>query len=152
MYKRIMAAIDDSFATSEVLNVAVEMARLNGAKLAICHAVDESILAQHEASVILNKVASSVGQVSKNLKRDAAVFVDEAARIARGAGVDAEIKIVASGNGHVADMLAAAAAEWQADLLVVGAHGRSVEHFFVGSVAEKLASRAQTSLLLVRGA
>ena len=78
-------------------------------------------------------------------------FVNKAAEIARAAGIDVETKIVESEVGHIAEMLADAAAEWQADLLVVGTHGRrGVERFFVGSVAENLVSRATMSLLLIR--
>ncbi|MEI7429423.1 MAG: universal stress protein [Betaproteobacteria bacterium] len=149
MYKRIMVAIDDSFATSKVLDSAIESARQHGAKLAICHAIDETIFAQREAAIMLS---SSVGQVTRNLKESAREFVDLAAEKARKAGVEVETLIVESELGHVAEMLAQASAEWQADLLVVGTHGRrGVERFFVGSVAEKLVSKASTSLLLVRG-
>ena len=149
MYKRIMVAIDDSFATSKVLDSAIESARQHGAKLAICHAIDETIFAQREAAVMLS---SSVGKVTLNLKESAQVFVDQAAETARKAGIEVETLIVESELGHVAEMLADASAKWQADLLVVGTHGRrGVERFFVGSVAEKLVSKANTSLLLVRG-
>jgi nucleotide-binding universal stress UspA family protein len=49
-------------------------------------------------------------------------------------------------------MLAEASSEWNADLLIVGTHGRrGVERFFVGSVAERLVRKAETSLLLIRG-
>ena len=149
MYKRIMVAIDDSFATSKVLDSAIESARQHGAKLAICHAIDETIFAQREAAIMLS---SSVGKVALNLKESAQVFVDQAAETARKAGIEVETLIVESELGHVAEMLADASAKWQADLLVVGTHGRrGVERFFVGSVAEKLVSKANASLLLVRG-
>ena len=62
-----------------------------------------------------------------------------------------ESKLVESEEKHVSDMLIEAASEWQADLLVVGTHGRrGIERFFVGSVAERLVRKGQTSLLLVR--
>lgn len=148
MYKRIMVAIDDSFATSKVLDSAIESARQHGAKLAICHALDETIFAQREAAIMLSK---SVGQVTLNLKESAQEFVDKAADIARAAGVEVETLIIESEHGHVADMLANAAADWRADLLIVGTHSRrGIERFFVGSVAEQLVRKAKTSLLLIR--
>lgn len=148
MYKRIMVAIDDSFATSKVLGSAIESARQHGAKLAICHALDETIFSQREAAIMLSK---SVEQVTLNLKESAQEFIGKAADIARAAGVDVETIIVESELGHVADMLADAAAQWQADLLVVGTHSRrGIERLFVGSVAEQLVCKATTSLLLIR--
>lgn len=148
MYTRIMAAIDDSFATSKVLNTAVELARQFGAKLAICHALDERILSRHEPDVLL---PSSFGQVQVNLRSGAQEFLRKAADVARAAGIDAEIRLIESEESQVAGMLTRAAAEWQADLLLVGTHSRrGVERFFVGSVAEQVVRKATTSLLLVR--
>jgi nucleotide-binding universal stress UspA family protein len=79
-------------------------------------------------------------------------FLGKAAETARAAGVEVETKLIESEQKHVSDMLAEAAAEWKADLLIVGTHGRrGMERFFVGSVAERLVRKAETSLLLVRG-
>jgi nucleotide-binding universal stress UspA family protein len=148
MYTRIMAAIDDSFATGDVLETAITLAQRFGAKLAICHALDERILSRHEPDVML---PSSFGQVQVNLRTGAREFLEKAAEVARKAGVDVEIRLVESEESQVAEMLAGDASEWQADLLVVGSHGRrGVERFFVGSVAERLVNKASTSLLLVR--
>ena len=148
MYTRIMAAIDDSFATSKVLDTAIEMAKKFGAKLAICHALDETIFAQGTAATWLS---NSVSQVESTLRDSALVFVDEAAKVARAAGLEVEVRLVESEQAHVAEMLANATSEWQADLLVAGTHGRrGVDRFFVGSVAEQLVRKARTSLLLVR--
>jgi len=148
MYTRIMAAIDDSFATSKVLDAAIEMAQKFDAKLAICHALDVTIFAQGTAATWLS---NGVSQIESSLRDSALVFVDEAAKVARAAGLDVEIKLVESEQTHVAEMLADASTEWQADLLVAGTHGRrGVDRFFVGSVAEQLVRKARTSLLLVR--
>lgn len=149
MYKRIMVAVDESFMTGKVLDNAIELARLSGAKLAICHAVDETIFAHREVEMMLS---NSVGKAEYRLRLGAQGFLGKAAETARAAGVEAEIRLIESETRHVSDMLADAAAEWQADLLVVGTHGRrGMERFFVGSVAERLVRKAGTSLLLVRG-
>ena len=148
MYQRIMVAIDDGFATGKVLETAIAMAQKFGAKLAICHALDERILSRHEPDVML---PSSFGQVRVNLRSGAHEFLDKAAEVAKNAGVEAEIRLIESDENQVAEMLANAASEWQADLLVVGSHGhRGVERFFVGSVGEQLSRKTRTSLLLVR--
>ncbi len=148
MYTRIMAAIDDSFATSKVLDTAIDVAKKYGAKLAICHALDQTIFAQGTAATWLS---NGVNPVERTLRDSALIFVDEAAKVAHAAGLEVEIKLVESEQTHVAEMLANAATEWQAGLLVVGTHGRrGVDRFFVGSVAEQLVRKARTSLLLVR--
>ena len=148
MYQRIMVAIDDSFATSSVLATAIEMAKLSGASLAICHAVDETLFAQKMGEIMLS---NSVSAIENNLRGEAQSFLDQAAEVARAAGVAVETRLIASEAKQVADMLAEAASEWHADLLVVGSNGkRGLDRFFVGSVASRLVQKARTSLLLVR--
>jgi nucleotide-binding universal stress UspA family protein len=149
MYKRIMVAVDESFMTNKVLTTAIELAKSSGAKLAICHAIDETIFANRQMEMML---PNSVGKAEYKLRLGAQGFLGKAAETASAAGVEVETKLIESEEKHVSDMLASAAAEWKADLLVVGSHGsRGMERFFVGSVAERLVRKAQTSLLLVRG-
>ena len=149
MYQRIMVAIDDSFATSSVLATAIEMAKLSGASLAICHAVDETLFAQKMGEIMLS---NSVTAIENNLRGEAKAFLEQAAEVARTAGVAVETRLIASEAKQVADMLAQAASEWHADLLVVGSNDgkRGLDRFFVGSVASRLVQKARTSLLLVR--
>lgn len=149
MYKRIMVAVDESFMTSQVIQAAIELARSNQAQMAICHAIDETLLAQREVAMML---PNSVGKTEARLRLGAQGFLGRLLETARAAGIEAEIRLIESEDKHVSDMLIEAAGEWQADLLVVGSHGRrGIERFFVGSVAERLVRKAQTSLLLVRG-
>lgn len=149
MYKRIMVAVDESFMTDKVLDTAIELARMSGAQLAICHAVDETIFAQRNVAMML---PNSVGKAEYKMRVGAQGFLGKAEEVAKAAGVVAEVKLVESEEKHVSDMLAEAAAEWQADLLIVGTHGRrGVERYFVGSVAERLVRKSEVSLLLVRG-
>jgi nucleotide-binding universal stress UspA family protein len=148
MYKRIMVAVDESFMTNKVLTTAIELAKSSGAKLAICHAIDETIFANRQMEMML---PNSVGKAEYKLRLGAQGFLGKAAETASAAGVEVETKLIESEEKHVSDMLASAAAEWKADLLVVGSHGsRGMERFFVGSVAERLVRKAETSLLLVR--
>ena len=149
MYKRIMVAIDESFMTSRVLETAIELAKAAGARLAICHGVDETIFATRQMEMML---PNSVGKAEYRLRAGAQGFLGKAAETAQAAGVEVEIKLIESEVKHISDMLADAAEEWKADLIVVGTHGRrGMERYFVGSVAERLVRKAETSLLLVRG-
>jgi nucleotide-binding universal stress UspA family protein len=94
---------------------------------------------------------NSVGKTEARLRLGAQGFLGRLPRGTRGR-LEVEIRLVESEQKHVSDMLIDAASEWQADLLVVGTHGRrGIERFFVGSVAERLVRKGRTSLLLVRG-
>ncbi|MBS2009289.1 MAG: universal stress protein [Cyanobacteria bacterium SZAS TMP-1] len=54
-------------------------------------------------------------------------------------------------EGPIADVIIEEAKKWQADLLVVGSHGRKgLQRFLLGSVAGKLAAQAPCSIEIVR--
>jgi len=149
MYKRILVAVDESFMTNRVLETAIELAKASAAQLIVCHAVDETIFASRQMEMML---PNSVGKAEYKMRLGASGFLGKAADTARAAGVEVETRLIESEVKHVSDMLADAAEEWKADLIVIGTHGRrGMERFFVGSVAERLVRKAETSLLLVRG-
>jgi len=148
MYQRIMAAIGSNFATSPVLEAAIQMAGKFGARLALCHALDDTILSQKTAQVVF---PDGVSPIEDSLRSEAEAFLNDAAELARKSGVETDVRLVESESEHVPEMLARAASEWQADLLVVGARqSQGVGRLLGGSVAEHLTRKAVVSLLLVR--
>jgi nucleotide-binding universal stress UspA family protein len=84
------------------------------------------------------------------LRQQAQRVVDRALASARARGVTAEGRVV---DGRPAELLIAAAQERQADLIVLGSHGRrGLERFFLGSVAEGVVRTAPVPVLVVRTA
>ena len=149
MYKRIMVAIDSSATASKALSEAIQLARNSGAELCIVHAEDESLLEQH---------GMGIGSYIDVAKAEAAIrsagqqLLDEAVAQAAAEGVNAEKMLLESSKKRVPDLIEEGAKAWQADLIMVGTHGRrGFERLIVGSVAEKLVRIASSSLLLVRG-
>jgi nucleotide-binding universal stress UspA family protein len=149
MYKRIMVAVDESFMTSQVMQAAIELAKAP---------VRTGDLPRDRRDAA--GAARSGDDAAEQRRQDRGAHAPRRSgfsrqtgwKTARAAGIEAEIRLVESEQKHVSDMLIDAASEWQADLLVVGTHGRrGIERFFVGSVAERLVRKGQTSLLLVRG-
>lgn len=54
-------------------------------------------------------------------------------------------------HGIVSDTIVEDAVEWQADLIVIGSHGRTgMDRMFLGSVAEKVVNRAPCSVDVVK--
>ncbi len=148
MYQGIMAAIDSNFATSPVLEAAIQVAGKFGARLVLCHALDETILSQNTAQVVF---PDGVRPIEDSLRSDAEAFLKDAAKLARQRGVETDIRLVESESENVPEMLTRAAKELQADMLVVGARqSQGVGRLLGGSVAEQLARKAAVSLLLVR--
>jgi nucleotide-binding universal stress UspA family protein len=85
----------------------------------------------------------TVGTLAHQAQTELAAFLS--ARRPRGARMEPAMRI-----GRPADEIAAEAAEWDADLLVLGTHARhGVERFLAGSVAETALTAAGCNVLVV---
>ena len=148
MSKKILVAIDNSSTAQKALDEAIALARVQGASLCIATAVDEAPLDQHGMGL---GSYIDIDLVKKEMRTAANALLDQAQAKAAAAGCTAERLLIESAQRRVAEMIADAATQWSADLIVVGTHGRrGFERLLVGSVAENLVRIATCSLLLVR--
>jgi nucleotide-binding universal stress UspA family protein len=145
MYQRIMAAVDGSETAERGLKEAINLAKDQRAKLAIVHVTD---------LVIVDWAGEFSDGYVEALRESGRNTIEQARKIAQEAGIEAELQapeIITTGY-HVADTIAEVARTWNADLLVVGTHGRrGVSRVLLGSVAEGIVRVAPCPLLLVRG-
>ena len=148
MYKRIMVAMDSSSTARKALDEAIALAKALGANLAVAHAADEGSLVQHGLGI---GTYLDIEKIKEDIHASGKALLDDAVVRAAAAGCTAEAVLIESGRRRVAEMVADAARDWGADLLVAGTHGkRGFERMLVGSVTENLTRVAATSLLLVR--
>jgi nucleotide-binding universal stress UspA family protein len=81
-------------------------------------------------------------------RQPAKELVERVAQELRDAGFKASTRIEI---GDIREALIDRAAEWQADLIVVGSHGqRGIQRFLLGSVSEFVARHARCSVEIVR--
>jgi nucleotide-binding universal stress UspA family protein len=148
MYQKIFVAIDDSPTAQKALAEAIDLASSAKAALCIAHAADESLLAQHGMGL---GSYIDVDRTKQAIRDTSQALLDDAAKKAAAAGVTAETRLLEASNQRVAELIAAGAEAWSADLIVIGTHGRrGFARLLVGSVAENLVRIAHTSLLMVR--
>lgn len=148
MSKRIFVAIDSSTTAQKALDEAIRLASALGASLCIATAADEGPLEQHGMGL---GTYIDIEKVKQEMCNSSNALLDQAVAKAAAAGCQAERMLIESSQRRVAEMIADAAAQWGADLIVVGTHGRrGFERLLVGSVAENLVRIATSSLLLVR--
>ncbi len=149
MYKKILVPVDGSETSIVALQEAIKLARSEFTGLRIIHVADSaaSIWDSEFAPVDLEQIRESVRSYARGI-------LEHAQRMAREAGVDAEIRLVelqAPGR-RVAKLIAEQAREWPADLIVIGTHGRhGIDHLLLGSVAEGVMRLSSAPVLLVRG-
>lgn len=132
--RKVLVAIDLSAAAQPTLEAARDLARMTGARLRVLH------------------VAEPVRPVLAPHINDAQVFqaaVEEfAAYTAARPEIDPRDRVTR--RGTAVETIAAEAADWEADVVVVGSHGKGwIDRLLVGSVTERLLALRPTSILVV---
>lgn len=142
MYKRILVPVDGSEASTKALVAALQLARESSGRVRLLHALDElAYLSGFEVGGDLLGIARDYG----------AKTLQEALTVAGSAGVPADTKLVESRGARLGDVVAAEAREWEADLVVVGTHGRrGLGRVLIGSGAEQVIRQAPVPVLAVR--
>lgn len=144
MYKRIVVPVDGSKTSDVALDEAVALARDQQADLRIVYAVDDvAIIAGSEYGDVLGVEKRQMDAGLGILARAKEKFPDAQTQL---------IETVRVGQ-NISDAIVEDAANWKADLIVAGTHGRTgLRHLLMGSIAEGIVRTAKVPVLLVRGA
>ncbi|MEO7954474.1 MAG: universal stress protein [Polaromonas sp.] len=146
MYQRILVPVDGSQTSDKALQAALQMSKESGGCVRIVHLIDASAYLSGPAGY-LDFPSDLLGTM-----RDAGKKVlEDAANLAKIAGVQAETHLFDSFDGRLADVVSDAALQWNADLVVVGTHGRrGVGRMLLGSGAEQILRHAPVPVLVIR--
>jgi len=148
MCKRIFVAIDNSSTAQAALVEAIHFASLPGMSLCIGTALDSGVLSGNSMGM---GALIDVDEVKANMHKAAETLLDQAVAKAEAAGLTPHRILIESDKKRIAELISDAAKQWNADLIVIGTHGRrGFERLVMGSVAENLVRIATTSLFLVR--
>lgn len=139
---KILLAIDDSkFSEAAVKSVAGQF-RSQDTEVRVLHVV--------EPIAISEPPQMSPGYYPELEDRlpKAREFVDRVAKTLSSGGFRVTTSVA---TGDTKSIILEDAAEWHADLIVLGSHGRKgLERFFLGSVSEAVARYAHCSVQIVR--
>lgn len=142
MFKRIVVPIDGSACAEKAFDVAVRLAKSEGAKLAICSVVDPITVAS------VSPMGASADLLIADMEQEAQREVDGAVDKARRAGLDASGTVL---NGVAYNEILGYAKRRNADAIVMGTHGRGgLQRLFLGSVAESVLREAPCPVIVVR--
>lgn len=141
-YRRILVPVDGSPTCNKALVAALNIARDGDGRVRLVHVLDElAYLTGFEAS----------GEVFALLRQAGERVLADAAEVARAAGVNAETLFIDEAGVRLGDAVARAASEWDADLIVLGTHGRrGVQRALMGSGAEQIIRLAPVPVLVIR--
>ena len=139
---KILLAVDDRKQCEESIKALAHQKNPKEAEIRVLHVVEPI-----SVSVPPQMAADFTPEIASQVKESRAV-VEEIAKELRAAGFNAEGVVK---KGEVRETILENAAEWEADLIVLGSHGRKgVKRFLLGSVAESVARHAPCSVEIVR--
>lgn len=146
MYKRILVPVDGSETATKALVSALQLARESGGQVRIVHMVEGLT-----PLAIDQYGAAWSGDIIDVLKKGGEQILSDALDIARAAGVQADTEIFDSFGERLAETVVDAAKRFDADLVVVGTHGRrGMGRLLLGSGAEQIVRLAPVPVLVVR--
>jgi nucleotide-binding universal stress UspA family protein len=139
---KVLLGIDDSKYADDVTRAFIAQFRPHNTDVLVLHVLQPlGLMAPPEMAI--GYAPELVDQ-----KQPAHDLVERIAQQLRNAEFKAETAVEA---GDVRECILDAAAEWHADLIVVGSHGlRGIQRFLLGSVAEFVARHAKCSVQIIR--
>lgn len=145
MHKRILVPVDGSPTSKLGLEEAVKLAKALRAALRIVHVVNDLLMVSPDAA------GANTGPAIEALHAAGEAVLNEAEKVARRAGVDAQTLLVKEIGERAGVEIVKQAAQWPADLIVCGTHGRrGVRRLLMGSDAEYIVRNSPVPVLLLR--
>lgn len=141
-FRRLLVAFDGSPPARKALAAAVELARHGNASLRLFHSIGNlAFLGDYQYG----------GPVIEEAKARGDQLLREAAEVARSAGVEQQ-SAIGVGTLGLGEAVAHDSAEWGADLVVIGTHGRKGwRRAVLGSGAVQIVRESHLPVLLIPG-
>ena len=138
--RNILCPVDRSDISLRALTVATDLAKWHGARLRVVEVVGTS-------GIFIGPAPVAIQGLSQEVRRGLASALERFAEPARVSGVDVRVSVE---EGDVVGGILTEASALDADLIVIGTHGRSgFQHLTLGSVTEKVLRRADCPVLTV---
>ena len=143
---KILIAVEDSIYSEQASDYGFGLARKFDAEVALVHVNDViSTTTAHLTDPILNEPMIMMPE-AMDIQEEASKKLFE--RLSKGREDTTIYTFMKIGNPR--DEILITADEWDADLIIVGTHGRTgFDHFISGSVAEGVARKAKCPVLII---
>ncbi len=147
-FNRILLAVDDTPCTVKAIDYAKDLVREFHSSIALVTVVPPTSPANYGADPLLGQQPIVVPEVSEIQQESAQRYLESIAADFEGA----QEVFLFNKVGNVRDEILSTAAEWTADLIVMGSNGRTgFEHFISGSVSESVIRKASCPVLVIPG-
>lgn len=145
MYQRILVPTDGSETSERALQEAIKLSD-SVARLRLVYVVEDIYLLDAEGYAYIDYAA-----LQQAVRHTGERTLALAAEKARQSGAATETALLEAKGERIASVIESDARHWQAELIVIGTHGRSgLNRLLLGSVAEGVVRVASVPVLLVR--
>lgn len=143
LFKKILVPIDGSTTANKALDCALKMAQADQAEIRLIYCIDElSLLSNHEYA----------GEMALLARENGHQTLQAGMALASAAHVKADTRLIDRAGQRLGESVADAATDWDADLIVLGTHGRrGIGRVLLGSGAEQVMRMSPVPVLMVRG-
>ena len=143
--KRVLCPVDFSDNARHALDYAESLAASHGAEVRLVHIIQADVLAMATDPMLPEFDSRVLEDYSGACKRQLEEWTQQSQKRSQ-LTVDSEVR-----TGSAFLEIITAAKEWNADMIVMGTHGRSgLAHMMMGSVAEKVVRKAPCPVLTVK--
>jgi nucleotide-binding universal stress UspA family protein len=147
IYQRILVPLDGSDTSERAFQEAIRLAD-GQAQIRLVYVLEESFPLDAEGYAFIDYIA-----LREAVRQTGERTLLQAAQRARESGASVETSLIEANGKRIADLINEEAVRWQAQLIVIGTHGRSgLNRLLLGSVAEGVVRDAAMPVLLVRAA
>lgn len=149
MYKRILVAFDGSEPSQRALNEAIKVAKDGQAAVHVLHVVDEFLVGSTPDASYMS--TTYYAEAIQALQASGRQILERATQTTREAGIEIQTTLEETIGSRVADLIVSKAKDWNADLIVMGTHGRrGLRRLVLGSDAEWVLRSTPVPVLFVR--
>lgn len=139
---KILLAVDDSKFSEAAAKSLAGQFRPQDTEVRVLHVLEPIVISAPP------QMSAGYYPELENRLPEAREIVDRVAKTLSSVGFRVTTSVA---TGDARSIILENAAEWNADLIVLGSHGRAgLERFFLGSVSEAVARHALCSVLIVR--
>ena len=145
MYQRILIPVDGSETATKAMITALQLARDSGGQVHLVHVVEGM------TPLAADPYGAYSGEVIEIMRQSGSKILEDALEVAKAAGVTADIELFDNFGERLAEVVADAATRFNADLIVVGTHGRrGLGRMMLGSGAEQIIRTSPVPVLVIR--
>ena len=147
MYQRIFVPVDGDSTSRRGLDEAIAVAKFTKARLHLLHVVDDLPIVAEGVEAFTPSGPDIIDMVTDEGKK----ILAEAQASVHQADLTCDVSMRRTTKGKIYEQILQVASEWDADLIVIGTHGRTgAERLFMGSDAEQVVRHTDVPVLLVR--